>query len=124
MKRSLFEVPKMDCPSEEQMIRMALSKYESIMLSFDLQKRQLTVDHNYETKRIAKDLEGLGFGARLIEEGEKTSDVKEQDESSVLKKLLAINFLMFLIEIGFGFYAQSTGLIADSFDMRACPSFS
>lgn len=119
MKKSLFEVPKMDCPSEEQMIRMALSKYDSIGLSFDLQKRQLTVDHNYDTEKIAVDLGKLGLGARLLSEGEGSSSIGEKDESSVLKKLLAINFTMFVLEIGFGFYAQSTGLIADSFDMLA-----
>ena len=33
--------------------------------------------------------------------------------------LLAINGFMFLFEITLGWYAQSTGLIADSFDMLA-----
>lgn len=37
----------------------------------------------------------------------------------MLKQLLAINAGMFVVELAFGVYAQSTGLIADSIDMLA-----
>ncbi len=40
-------------------------------------------------------------------------------EASVLRRLLLINALMFAVEIGLGWLAQSTGLIADSLDMFA-----
>jgi Co/Zn/Cd efflux system component len=122
MRKSLFSVPKMDCPSEEQMIRMALSKYKSPHFTFDLAKRQVLITHDESTDQIAADLEKLGLGSNLLTDeiasGE-TSRVQEISEGSVLKKLLAINFFMFVVEIGIGFYAQSTGLIADSFDMLA-----
>ncbi len=39
LKKSLFTVPKMDCPSEEQMIRLALKKHKDLSLEFDLPKR-------------------------------------------------------------------------------------
>ena len=46
----------------------------------------------------------------------KISDKVQQD---VLIKLLVINGFMFFVELGLGWYAQSTGLIADSMDMLA-----
>lgn len=120
MKKSLFEISKMDCPSEEQMIRLALGKYKSAGLQFDLPSRRLTVVHDEKTEDIAQDLERLNLGSRLLEETEtSTSPVQVGDESRVLWILLAINFAMFLLEIGIGLYAQSTGLIADSLDMLA-----
>ena len=39
---SVYAVPKMDCPSEERMIRLALNGFEEIRaLSFDLSNRRL-----------------------------------------------------------------------------------
>lgn len=46
-------------------------------------------------------------------------EVKDAEQAKVLKILLAINLTMFVVEIIFGFVAQSTGLIADSLDMLA-----
>ena len=45
---TLFNVPKMDCPSEEQMIRMTLSALPIQSLKFDLQNRLLSVQHTTE----------------------------------------------------------------------------
>ncbi|MER2510997.1 MAG: cation transporter [Nitrosomonas ureae] len=122
MKKSLFEIIKMDCPSEEQLIRLALGKYKSAHLQFDLPVRRLTVIHDERTEDIAKDLEKLNLGSRFLEEAETSavaSSIQTSDESRILWILLAINFAMFILEIGVGFYAQSTGLIADSLDMLA-----
>jgi len=46
-------------------------------------------------------------------------EITDRDQKQVLVTLLAINGLMFVLEAGLGWYAQSTGLIADSFDMLA-----
>ncbi|BAO44385.1 cation transporter [Thiolapillus brandeum] len=46
-------------------------------------------------------------------------EIKDQEQSRVLWTLLAINGVMFVIELSIGWYAQSTGLIADSLDMLA-----
>ncbi len=46
-------------------------------------------------------------------------EIKDQSQKSVLYWLLAINASMFVIEIGIGWIAESTALIADSFDMFA-----
>jgi cation diffusion facilitator family transporter len=46
-------------------------------------------------------------------------EVTNKKQKNVLISLLLINGVMFLFEISMGWYAQSTGLIADSFDMFA-----
>ena len=46
MLKSTFEIPKMDCPSEEQMIRMKIEKDPLVKgLEFDLSTRTLDVLH-------------------------------------------------------------------------------
>lgn len=133
VKRSKFKVPKMDCPSEEKLIRMALSSQGGIShLQFDLAGRTLTAFHETDEKEILKKLEPLNFGAIHVETNE-LSEVEENllqlekakaegnegAEAKVLKILLSINAVMFIFEIILGFKAQSTGLIADSMDMFA-----
>ena len=44
---------------------------------------------------------------------------KDKEQQGILIRLMLINGFMFLFEIGLGWYAQSTGLIADSLDMLA-----
>tara|TARA_B110001454_G_scaffold219192_1_gene251170 strand:- start:55474 stop:56322 length:849 start_codon:yes stop_codon:yes gene_type:complete len=133
IKRSKFNVPKMDCPSEEKLIRMALSSQAGIShLQFDLAGRILTAFHEADEKEILKKLEPLNFGAVHVETNE-LSEVEENllqlekakasgaegSEARVLKILLGINAAMFVFEIILGVIAQSTGLIADSMDMFA-----
>jgi len=121
---STFKVPKMDCPSEEQMIRMALDPLPGVQaLRFDLGERTLVVTHEGEVDEVLSRLQPLGLGAQLSGSRE-VSEVAGPEgdpeaERRVLKQLLAINAAMFVAELGFGIWAQSTGLIADSLDMLA-----
>lgn len=46
-------------------------------------------------------------------------EVTDKSQNGVLIKLLSINALMFIVELSIGWYAQSTGLIADAMDMLA-----
>lgn len=46
-------------------------------------------------------------------------EIKDKSESRVLIALLVINGIMFIIELGIGWWAQSTALIADAMDMLA-----
>lgn len=133
VKRTKFKVPKMDCPSEEKLIRMALSTQTGIShLHFDLVSRELTAFHETDENEILKKLEPLNFGARFVETKELSeveesllqlekakTEGKESSEAKVLKILLVINAVMFVFEIVLGFISQSTGLIADSMDMFA-----
>lgn len=127
--RSRFSVPQMDCPSEENLIRMALSNVEGIKkLSFDLSKREVEVTHSNNPHTLLLALQPLKLGAVLVESSplEFDSTAEQPDkaaddaaEARTLRLLLGINAVMFIIELGLGLYAQSTGLIADSLDMFA-----
>lgn len=122
---SLFTVAKMDCAAEERLVRLALAPLPEVLeLVFDLPGRRLQVLHDGDIAPVARELEALGLGARLIEtasaaERAAPTAADPERQARVLKQLLAINALMFLVELGSGLLAQSTGLIADSLDMFA-----
>lgn len=125
---STFNVPRMDCPSEENMIRMALQDVDGVQsLGFDLSARTLTVVHRAPVQHVLERLEPLGLGAALTASrsvdtcgappGGAPSD--DAGEARLLWLLLSINAVMFVVEIVVGFLAQSTGLMADALDMFA-----
>ncbi len=126
---SVFAVPKMDCPSEERMIRLALNSFHNIRaLSFDLSNRRLTVVHDGKVEPITAKLTTLGLGASLqktstADSGTVTAAISsassDAQESGTLRWLLGINAIMFVAEMTAGLIAQSAGLIADSLDMFA-----
>jgi len=126
---STYRIPKMDCPSEERMIRMALGGFSAVQgLSFDLPGRTLEVLHNGEASPITDKLYTLGLGAELRDtrkasteaiQAAADSGATQQQEAGTLWVLLAINGLMFVFEMVMGLIAQSAGLIADSLDMFA-----
>lgn len=114
----------MDCPSEEQIIRMKLEEEPDIKsLSFDLATRYLTVVHEGEVNQILSLLTPLNFGEELKESlpyvGPLPSVTAEAEETTVLKSLLWINAVMFVVEVIIGLYADSIGLISDGIDMLA-----
>lgn len=122
MFETTYAVPRMDCPSEERLVRMALAPVEDILtVDVDLALRKVKVVHIGDTDPISRCLMQLGLGATF--EGSSTSispsKSTQGEESNVLKLLLVINAVMFLAELGVGVAAQSTGLIADSLDMLA-----
>lgn len=131
MKQSIFDVPKMDCPSEEKLIRLTFAGIESIKkLEFDLPQRKLTIVHENDAQDVLKKLEPLGFGAKLtstsaieIDSDDVLALAKEVEsdpkEEKVLIQLLVINLTMFFVEITMGIFAHSAGLISDSMDMFA-----
>lgn len=127
---SEFTVPKMDCPSEERLIRLKLDSIEpSVGLLFDIPARKVRVFHDDNLGEITTKLESLNFGAKLestqkacgneVAKAAASAKATEAQETQILKWLLAINGFMFLVEIVAGWIAQSTGLIADSLDMFA-----
>ncbi len=123
--KSVFAVPKMDCPSEERMIRMALDGEVGISdLRFDLQARTVTVVHAGDPAPLLAKLQPLGLGVRLSGTGKADpADVPvpadDATEARTLQVLLAVNAAMFVVELVAGWLAQSSGLIADSLDMLA-----
>jgi len=112
----------MDCPSEEQLIRMKLIDLLGVKkLEFDLNKRQLTVYHSDNIEQVQHALKELNLGEELIGSS-RVEDVDltiEKSQKAVLWAVLIINFLFFIIELLMGFISFSMGLVADSLDMLA-----
>lgn len=124
MIQSVYHIAKMDCPSEENMIRMKLEGVEVIKkLEFDIENRNLTVFHSKADEEILKRLESLNFGTKLsstenIDESEVIPE-SSNVQSKILWSVLIINFGFFIIEMTTGLISKSMGLVADSLDMLA-----
>lgn len=123
LHKSTFCVSKMDCPSEERLIRMAVEPLDEIVrLEFDITARTVSVTHRGDAADVLERLRPLGLGASLRATEVALSGEPEPDraeERRVLRLVLAINATMFVGELVLGIVAQSTGLIADSLDMLA-----
>ncbi|APG59834.1 cation transporter [Christiangramia salexigens] len=122
MNKSVFEISKMDCPSEENLIRMKLDGISSIKnLDFDIPNRKLTVFHEGEIQSIEKSLSGLKLGTKKIktEQTDQTQFEENSQQKKLLWSVLAINFAFFIIEMTTGLISKSMGLVADSLDMLA-----
>ena len=122
MKKTIFEITKMDCPSEENLIRMKLDGISSIAnLDFDIPNRKLTVFHSGEIDQIEKSVIELNLGGKKIstEQTEQTEFKENTNQKKLLWTVLGINFAFFLIEMTTGLVSKSMGLVADSLDMLA-----
>jgi len=128
LDRTEFKVPKMDCPAEEELIRMTFDGLEGIrLLEFDLVDRVLVVWHMADTDTVMSRLLGLNLGATLLKTTEVSEShlpsheatVSDRDQARVLWILLGINAFMFVVEFISGWIFDSIGLLADSLDMLA-----
>lgn len=122
MEKTLFEITKMDCPSEENLIRMKLDTIQSIKnLDFDIPNRKLTVYHNGQIDEIEKSISELNLGGKKLktEQSFQTEFQENTNQKKLLWTVLAINFIFFLIEMTTGLISKSMGLVADSLDMLA-----
>ena len=124
MKKSIFNIAQMDCPSEEQMIRMKLSEVGKIhQLKFDIPNRKLVVIHEADSKLILSSLEELKLKTSFVSNENVEYFVAtastNANERKMLWAVLIINFTFFLIELIYGWLSDSMGLIADSLDMLA-----
>ena len=122
MKKSVFEISKMDCPSEENLIRMKLDGFTNIKnLEFDIPNRKLIIFHTGGIEQIEKSLLGLNLGTKKIgtEGTEQVDFEKNSNQKKLLWSVLAINFAFFIIEMTTGLISNSMGLVADSLDMLA-----
>ena len=123
MKKTIFKIEQMDCPSEENLIRMKLQNVDGIAKQeFDLKDRILTVYHTGDYQEIEQQLATLNLGSRFVESLEATGKIQEEEDNKQRKVLwivLAINFGFFLIEMSTGIISKSMGLVADSLDMLA-----
>ncbi len=100
-----------------------------VVLEFDTLKRKVRVFHGDNADAIEERMRALGLGATLesttpvarddLGRAQASAKQEAQTEARILKWLLAINGIMFVIEITVGWWTRSTGLIADSLDMFA-----
>jgi len=122
MLKTIFIISKMDCPSEENLIRMKLDEISSIkMLDFDIPNRKLVVFHENDLEKIEQAIISLNFGGKILssKETNQTQFNEEHNQKQLLWKVLIINFAFFIIEMTTGFFSKSMGLVADSLDMLA-----
>ncbi len=87
MKKSDFIIEKMDCPTEEKLIRNRLASIDGIeSLYFNLMERQLTVTHSLDDdKLIASAIGSLGMEARLKSLEDAKSVVKSERSHAIPK---------------------------------------
>ena len=122
MEKTVFEITKMDCPSEENLIRMKLDEISSIAhLDFDIPNRKLTVFHSGDIDQIETSIIALNLGGKKIftEPTDQTEFKENLNQRKLLWTVLTINFAFFLIEMTTGIISKSMGLVADSLDMLA-----
>ena len=102
MKKTIFEITKMDCPSEENLIRMKLDGISSIAnLDFDIPNRKLTVFHSGEIDQIEKSVIELNLGGKKIstKQTDQTEFKENKNQKKLLWSVLVINFAFFIIEM-------------------------
>jgi len=122
MKKTIFEISKMDCPSEENLIRMKLAAITAVKnLEFDIANRKLMVFHIGSIDEIENSIAELKLGERRISTEASTQTEFEEDtnQRKLLWTVLIINFAFFVIEMTTGLISKSMGLVADSLDMLA-----
>jgi Co/Zn/Cd efflux system component len=121
MHKTTFRVAKMDCPSEENLIRLKLEPLEHVAkLEFDLEGRSLFVYHEGDWKSVQQALASLDLGDDWVQSEAWERVLNENDDQKkLLWTVLAINLAFFFIEITTGFISDSMGLVADSLDMLA-----
>jgi Co/Zn/Cd efflux system component len=126
MNKTTYKIAKMDCLSEENIVRMKLEGLQNIIgLKFELSERKLFVMHEGDAAPITAAIDSLHFNSSLIktqkiddEEALLFSDTTGQ-QRKLLWQVLAINLFFFVLEIITGFISGSMGLVADSLDMLA-----
>ncbi len=122
MFKTVYRISKMDCPSEEQMIRMKLDGIESIkQLEFDIANRTLSVIHTEDQDEIFKRLDSLKFDTNHIQTSSITDYIESNNnvDAKLLWQVLYINLFFFILESVFAYISKSMSLLADGLDMLA-----
>jgi len=122
MTKTTFHITQMDCPSEENLLRMKLDGISGVAhLDFDLNERVLTVYHKEVVAQVETAIGELKLGDQLIssEASEREAFDDEGNQRKMLWSVLIINFAFFIIEMTTGLLSKSMGLVADSLDMLA-----
>lgn len=125
MIKTTYKVEKMDCPAEENIVRMKLDGIENIKaMQFDIPNRKLDVLHEGAAEPITAALDSLNFNSSVviseeIDEEEAITFENIRQEKNIFITVFLINFFFFALEMIYGYISNSMGLIADSLDMFA-----
>ena len=121
MQKSTFHVQKMDCSSEEQLVKMKLQDISGVQrIAFNIPTRHVDVYHAGDSNLIEQALATLNLDSKLLVTKEESFvDSDTGQEKKVLVIVLLINAAFFVIELSTGIIANSMGLIGDSLDMLA-----
>lgn len=122
MQKTTFTIPKMDCPAEENLVRLKLDGIDGVRgLDFDLPNRRLVVFHEGRPDALESSIASLNLGGRLLGTEEVREPVLKEaaGQRNLLWTVLAINLAFFVVEMVSGLVSRSMGLVADSLDMLA-----
>ena len=121
IQKTTFNISKMDCPSEENLIRLKLEGLSNIKsLRFDITNRKLEVYHIDSYQPILSALDSLKLDTEFIDHVSAESfEPTDQQDRKLLWVVLSINFFFFVLEMLTGILSHSMGLVADSLDMFA-----
>lgn len=122
MNKTEFHIAKMDCPSEESLIKMKLESFGDIkQLDFNIPERKLTIYHLGDISKIESSIGELKLAEkRLSTVAISSSELSENNlQRKLLWAVLGINFGFFILELTTGIISSSMGLVADSLDMLA-----
>lgn len=111
----------MDCAAEEQLVRMALSNLDNLnRIEFNLEQRDVIIDHATTIDTIADALETLNLGSSHVDDTSEIGPPADTGrERNALLVSLVINAGFFVGELTIGLISRSMGLIADALDMGA-----
>ena len=120
---SAFHIERMDCASEEQIVRIQLGQRDDVeAVNVDLDERLVVVTHSSEPSTIKTALDELDLHTTRIDDPDMVPDSipnKPSRERRILGTALAINAVFFVGELAAGVVSRSMGLVADSIDMLA-----
>jgi len=122
MNRTVFHIAKMDCPAEENLIRLRLQGIDEIKhLDFDLNAGQLEVIHLNSNQAVLEAIRSLNLGESILsfENLQDYRPKEEYDQRRLLRIVLGVNIIFFFIESIWAYFSASLGLFADSLDMLA-----
>ena len=97
---SVFDVPKMDCPSEENLIRTAFASFgETVAFEFDTPNRKVHVYHADSPEKVEMAMESVGLGARRISHEQLDAESAREEIRDIVVEIISIkNVVMSISE--------------------------
>ncbi|XCY65731.1 heavy metal-associated domain-containing protein [Streptococcus iniae] len=102
-RKTIFELKGMDCPSEEQLVRIVLGNFEKVQtIKVNLAKNQVAVTHQEDSQKLLEALDDLKLQTQLVEdftvEEAEATDTKQMLQKFILGQVLIINIAFFILE--------------------------